>query len=116
MDACYPRRPGLLGDLSSYENISHEIRAPRSMLLRGAGKMLGATVRRAGEEQVKSASTIIDGYSPSSSYKRQPLTVEDYFQNTDNLGKLKNRFEQRRQNLKRRRDVQEGKVQELRHR
>jgi hypothetical protein len=81
------------------ERRRRERRPPRRFPKEFAEDHLRAWVRRAGEEEVKTAAwplLLID--------KRRPLTLEDYLRDEDNSEELKARFEQRQQ---RQRDLQQ---------
>jgi hypothetical protein len=55
-------------------------------------------VRRAGEEEAKSAASITAGFQPLLSYKRRPLTLEDYLRDDNyNLEELKAQFQERQE-------------------
>jgi hypothetical protein len=77
---------------------------------------LHAWVRTAGEEEVKAATAIIDGYSPLPLDRRRPLTVTDYIQDRADLEKLKECFDLQREHRKKTQEKQEKELQVLRER
>ena len=75
-----------------------ERQPPRRFPKEFAEDHLRAWIRRAGEEEVKSAASIAAGFPPPLIYKRRPLTLEDYLRDDKyDSEELKAGFKERQQ-------------------